>query len=38
MKDTNREPASASSNGPRTLAIDVGGSGLKAFVLDGVAG
>ena len=35
MKDANGDRASASRNGPRTLAIDVGGTGLKASVLDG---
>ena len=29
-----RDPVSASRNGPRTLAVDVGGTGLKASVLD----
>jgi polyphosphate glucokinase len=29
------DQASAFQNGPRTLAIDVGGTGLKASVLDG---
>ena len=35
MKDANGDRASASRNGPRTLAIDVGDTGLKASVLDG---
>lgn len=34
MKDENIDPALPSRNGPRTLAIDVGGTGLKASVLD----
>ncbi len=34
MKDTIGERAAALQNGPRTLAIDVGGTGLKASVLD----
>jgi polyphosphate glucokinase len=35
MKDANGDRASVFRNGPRTLAIDVGGTGLKASVLDG---
>lgn len=35
MKDTHRDRRSASENDLRTLAIDVGGTGLKASVLDG---
>jgi polyphosphate glucokinase len=34
MKDANGGRPSDSRNGPRTLAIDVGGTGLKASVLD----
>jgi polyphosphate glucokinase len=34
MKDENIGPALPSRDGPRTLAIDVGGTGLKASVLD----
>jgi len=34
VKDAMRGRASTSRNGPRTLAIDVGGTGLKASVLD----
>jgi polyphosphate glucokinase len=34
MKGANADRAPAHRNGPRTLAIDVGGSGLKASVLD----
>jgi polyphosphate glucokinase len=34
MKDTIADRAPALQNGPRTLAIDVGGTGLKASVLD----
>jgi polyphosphate glucokinase len=34
MKNTIADRAPAFSNGPRTLAIDVGGTGLKASVLD----
>jgi polyphosphate glucokinase len=34
MKDANGDRALAFRNGPRTLAIDVGGTGLKASVLD----
>jgi polyphosphate glucokinase len=37
MRGTNGERAAASRHGPRTLAIDIGGTGLKASVLD-VAG
>ena len=32
MNDVDRAPTLR--NGPRTLAIDVGGTGLKALVLD----
>lgn len=35
MKDTSREPAPTDSSEPRTLAIDIGGTGLKASILDG---
>jgi polyphosphate glucokinase len=35
MKDAQGDPAPPTWNDPRTLAIDVGGSGLKASVLDG---
>ncbi|MDR3416535.1 MAG: ROK family protein [Nevskia sp.] len=34
MTSTKRKPATASSRGPRTLAMDIGGTGLKASVLD----
>ena len=34
MKETIADRAPALKNGPRTLAIDVGGTGLKASVLD----
>jgi polyphosphate glucokinase len=34
MKDASSERASPFQEGPRTLAIDVGGTGLKASVLD----
>ena len=34
MKDANGDRAPTLRNGPRTLAIDVGGTGLKASVLD----
>jgi polyphosphate glucokinase len=34
MKDTIADRAPALQNGPRTLVIDVGGTGLKASVLD----
>jgi polyphosphate glucokinase len=34
MKDANGARASLTKDGPRTLAIDVGGTGLKASVLD----
>jgi len=34
MKDVNGDSTSGSHNGPRTLALDVGGTGLKASVLD----
>jgi len=34
MKATSRRPASPGSGEPRTLAIDIGGTGLKASVLD----
>ena len=34
MKDVNADRAPAHRNGPRTLAIDVGGTGLKASILD----
>jgi polyphosphate glucokinase len=37
MRGANGEQAAASLQGPRTLAIDIGGTGLKASVLD-VAG
>ncbi len=34
MKDAMGNRTSAFQNGPRTLATDVGGTGLKASVLD----
>ena len=34
MKDANADRAPTQRNGSRTLAIDVGGAGLKASVLD----
>jgi polyphosphate glucokinase len=33
-QDPNQDPAPTFADGPRTLAIDVGGTGLKASVLD----
>jgi len=35
MKDTSRKPASTASGDPTTLAVDIGGTGLKASVLNG---